>query len=53
MIATPYLGKLLGSWSVTPITERCGRRNMMIGIVFLSCVYVESVMFVGVIEWDS
>lgn len=36
--AMPYLGKLLGCWTVTPITERLGRRNMMLGIVFLSCL---------------
>lgn len=47
MTAMPYLGKLLGCWTVTPITEKLGRKNMMIGIVTLSCVSVEKTRLVA------
>ncbi|KAH8884099.1 general substrate transporter [Thozetella sp. PMI_491] len=40
MTSTPYLGKLLGCWIATPITERIGRKKMMLIIAILSYIGV-------------
>ncbi|KAJ9643290.1 hypothetical protein H2204_002186 [Knufia peltigerae] len=36
MTSTPYLGKLLGTWTCAPLMERLGRKKMMAVIIGLS-----------------
>ncbi|KIX07346.1 uncharacterized protein Z518_01999 [Rhinocladiella mackenziei CBS 650.93] len=40
MTSTPYLGKLLGTWTCGPLSERLGRKKMMAIIVLISYVGV-------------
>ena len=40
MTSTPYLGKLLGTRTCSPLTERLGRKKMMAIIIVLSYIGV-------------
>lgn len=40
MTSTPYLGKLLGTWTCAPLMERLGRKRMMGLIIILSYIGV-------------
>lgn len=38
MTSTPYLGKLIGTWACTPLTERLGRKKMLAIIILFSYI---------------